>query len=196
MRFLGRALDWRNDDELSVALSALDEAISAFRAGSAPFESFAAMVIRRRLTDFLRAREQSAAVSLDAIGEAERDALMATDAWGALRRQEEAEELREAIGLLERALRHWRLDLWEMGRTAPRHRDSRLALVEAARRWVAGGAFPGVAPARLPRVAEICRATGLTRRVAARHRAFLVAVAIVLAHPDLQTLRSHFGEGG
>lgn len=50
-----RFLAWDNDDELSIALLAFNEAIDSFDLhGEASFHSFVQMVIRRRLVDYFR----------------------------------------------------------------------------------------------------------------------------------------------
>ncbi|MEW6447844.1 MAG: sigma factor, partial [Bacillota bacterium] len=54
-RYARRYLHWSNDDELSVAWLALNEAIDQFRPGSGTsFLAFAKVVIRRRLVDYFR----------------------------------------------------------------------------------------------------------------------------------------------
>ena len=44
----------KSDDEWSAALLAFHEAVGAYDAGKGSFRSFAALIIRRRVTDFLR----------------------------------------------------------------------------------------------------------------------------------------------
>jgi len=54
-KFCNRRLDWRNDEELSVAMMAFNEAIDTFDPNQgAAWSSYAYLVINRRLTDYVR----------------------------------------------------------------------------------------------------------------------------------------------
>jgi len=51
----GRSLSWDRDDELSIGLIAFNEAIERFKEKmGVPFTAFARIVIRSRVTDYLR----------------------------------------------------------------------------------------------------------------------------------------------
>lgn len=54
-RLCGRSLSWDRDDELSIGLIAFNEAIERFKGKmGVPFTAFARIVIRSRVTDYLR----------------------------------------------------------------------------------------------------------------------------------------------
>ncbi|PKM79684.1 MAG: hypothetical protein CVU88_05275, partial [Firmicutes bacterium HGW-Firmicutes-13] len=51
-RFCNRFLEWGRDEELSIALMALNEAIDAYRKEDGQFEALARLVIKRRIIDY------------------------------------------------------------------------------------------------------------------------------------------------
>lgn len=182
----GRSLAWENDDELGVALSALNEAIDAFdpRAG-AKFESFAAQVIRRRLIDHARreVRYRRKVLSLDDLNI---DPATPVPPEGC--------DLPLAVEALKRELRRYGLGFSDLVRASPKHRDTRETLIRAARALAADPEMRQVLETqrRLP-LTRLMQVTGLSRRVLERGRRYIIAIVLILAKPEFYPLRSFAG---
>jgi len=143
-RVVGRYVRLGEDDEATVALMALDEAIDTFQPDKGSFLGFATQVIRRRTIDQVRregrrAREIPAGVRFDA-GSADQEdqgdrasSLETVVAEIALREQEDAESRRQELLTFAQELSDFGLSLEELARVAPRHRDARDSAKEVAR---------------------------------------------------------------
>jgi RNA polymerase sigma factor len=114
------------DDEVSVALQAFDEAIVAYDSPQPGFLAFAATVIRRRLIDYFRRESRRDETPLSALGQ-NNDRSLALSvgvnsdpaSWqNALERRDEMERWREA-------LEEYGLTLAHVVRKTPKHSDAR-----------------------------------------------------------------------
>jgi len=186
VRVTGRHLTWENDDELGVALCALNEAIDAYKPeAGAGFKAFAAQVIRRRLIDHHRreARHRQVTVSLDDLVV---DPAEPAPADGG--------DLPQAVAALRRELGLYGLDFASLAAASPKHRDTREALIGAARAVADDPEMLKILETqkRLP-LKELALATGLSRRVLERGRRYIVAVALILSRPELYPLRAFAG---
>ncbi len=121
-----RYLTVGQDDEVSVALLAFDEAITAYSSPRPGFLAFAATVIRRRLIDHFRRESRRDETPLSALGQdADRSLALSVGAnsdpaaWqSALERRDEMEQWKEA-------LEEYGLTLDDVVRKTPKHSDAR-----------------------------------------------------------------------
>lgn len=185
-RVTGRHLAWENDDELGIALCALNEAIDAYDpTAGAGFQSFAAQVIRRRLIDHHRRemRHRQGTVSLED--------LSVDPAEPA---PDESGDLPLAVEALQRELSLYGLNFADLAAASPKHRDTREALIRAARTVAGDPELLRVLETqrRLP-LRELAAKTGLSRRVLERGRRYIVAVTLVLSRRELYPLRAFAG---
>lgn len=190
-----RPLDWANDDELSIGLMALDEAIDRFDA-SRPvgFRTFARTVIRSRLVDYFRRESRNLHIPLNQVtGEVDGEPgpLEIQQAMEVYERERATAELASDIALYTERLAGYGIGLEELERSCPKHRDSRLTLLEAARLVAADpGLFEHLrSKGQLP-LAEISRRSGIHRKVLERGRRYIIAVALILADDEFVSLKS------
>lgn len=192
-----RYIDPDTDDEFSVALSAFDEAINRFspEAGSR-FIGFAETVITRRLIDYIRhERRHAASVPYSSLSEAGDDgdgALFRIESAAAMEVYEEkelAERRRAEIIKLSEQLANFGIGFRDLADGSPRHRDSRLTLLQIGKHL---GATPELyrclmEKRQLP-VKELCQAAAVSRKTVERHRKYLIAVAMIASgtYPCLQ----------
>lgn len=199
-----RRLDWTNDDELSLAMIALNEAIDSFDPGrNASFRTYARMVARHRLIDHFRreVRERHAPLmwmAPDAAGGAAREPdgrvspyeLEAAEAayWEAQERAERADEL----AAFERLLGRFGLTLADLVQASPKHRDTRHTLIQAARALAAQPELVArfKQTRQLP-LKDLQALTGISRKVLENGRRYLVAIALILVYPEFDHLREH-----
>jgi len=194
-RVCRRFLDWSNDEELSVALIAFNEAIDAHdhEKGSS-FEYFARMVIKRRLVDYFRQKNSGTEESLPgdeviALSPVEED-------WDRSARAEE-------VGKYKRLLQKYDLDFKKVARLQPRHEKTREDLQRAAK-VLAGNKemmHTLIDSGKLPKK-KLCEEAGVTSRMLDRGRAYVIALALLLAGDELPHLKDYAwqltgkGEGG
>jgi len=195
-----RWLDWHNDDELSIALLALNEAIDSYdsRLGRG-FYGHARRVITSRLIDHFRREGRHQHLSLDAFGGAA-PALEHSSSLAAHQRSLEMRARLDEIAEYNRLLQGYGLSLADIKEAAPKHADTRERLREVARTLVANP--PLVAQLerthQLPLV-ELQRLAGVSRKVLETGRRYIIALAVLAVHEELTYLRSFAGltaEGG
>ncbi len=181
------------DEEVSIALCALDEAISDFRASEkASFLTFAEMVIRRRLIDHFRraARRQHEIpmAGLMAEGEDENEnsrVVFLAEVREAMRnytQQLEARERREEILRFKERLAEFDIDFDDLVKNAPKHADTRLRSMEIARLVCNRPEYRSYLLKRrnLP-LKELEYEAGVSRKTLERHRKYIIAIALVLS---------------
>ncbi len=213
-RVCRRALDWNNDDELSVGLLALNEAIDSYDPGKGTgFEGHAGTVIHRRLVDHFRREERARRnVFLDQGGEDEEGEARELPAWeeaAARERYTREEEARDRVGqiaLFVKELAAYGLTLDDLVGASPHHRDTRESLVRAAR--VLAGDPEMLSHLRACRqvpLVALSQRCGLSRRILERGRRYIVAMTLILVSDEYPSLRYHLrvseaghagGEGG
>jgi len=198
-RVCGRYLQKGRDDEVSVGLLALNEAVDRYRPDSgASFPAFSEMVIRRRLIDHFRREgnrretpftefEQEdgeggvwSSVELSRALEIDRDRLAEED-----RRAEIAE--------FRRLLRPYGVTIADLVRHSPQHADARERAVAVARAIAGNPAWAAHLRSHhaLPlKELEAQGDLGVSRKTVERQRKFIIAVAVILME-GLHTLRAY-----
>lgn len=191
-----RYLVWDNDDELSIALLAFNEAIDKYTPGKGLFHGFARTVIQRRLWDYYRKECRNREVILPAGIETE-DRLTRQGLDRSLSRyQDESGHavFKESIERFIEVLAWYGITLDDLVKASPKHRDSRGQLTDTARR-LAGE--PGLMEylkknRRLP-ILELKEITGKSRRFLEKGRKYIIAVALIITEPEFYPLKSFAG---
>lgn len=189
----GRYVRVGHDDEASVAMMAFDEAIRAYkRQGGSSFFSFAEMVIRRRLIDHFRHETASSRLEVPLSGlvteteDGEVDnPLLQVETREAQKQFEDAvlaQERREEIGRLSRALAGMGIRFQDLVDQSPRHRDARDRALEVARRIVQ---HPDLADqvrqrGNLP-LKELEGLASVSRKTLERQRKYIIALVLILS---------------
>ncbi|MDD4658619.1 MAG: sigma factor, partial [Eubacteriales bacterium] len=123
-----RLLEWGRDEELSIAMMALDSAIDGYRPDrGAKFETFASIVIKRRLIDFQRSIKKLAEreVAVEEIPSSMQDAT-----WGEeYLRLERAAELEEYASFLDK----YGISFTDLARESPSQQAVRNRMFRVAR---------------------------------------------------------------
>ncbi|HEX6989253.1 MAG TPA: sigma-70 family RNA polymerase sigma factor, partial [Bacillota bacterium] len=127
-----------HDDEHSVALLALNEAIDGFESShGVRFEGYARMVIRRRLIDHMRRERRHRHLSLEPeaapVADGETHPAEYQAAWARHETAERAVNLADEVERFRRQLREFGMDLGDLAAATPRHQDTRSAAQELAR---------------------------------------------------------------
>ncbi|GAB7387135.1 RNA polymerase sigma factor SigI [Bacillaceae bacterium] len=198
-----RYIDPSQDDEFSIGLLAFDEAIQSFAPGKgSSFLSFADLVIRRRVIDFVRKEtRQRVSLTLDERGEEEERTESEAEIAASLHRYEldrEAEHRREEILHFEERLREFGIAFAELPEQTPKHADARENALSIARLVATDQnlkkAF--LQTKKLP-IKELVKKVHVSRKTVERNRKYIVAMSLILIE-DYVYLREYlspaFGE--
>ncbi len=182
------------DDEWSVALMAFHEAVQSYDESKGSFRGLAAMVIRRRIVDYLRT-EGRHADELSITPAAFEDALEEDEAGGvnlAVRRRvaEEAEAApdgdasgaaRAEIAEVQGILALYGFSFFDLAEASPKAEKTKQSCAQAVRTLLAAALL--MAQMRLKRllpIRELSEASGVVRKILERHRKYIIAAAEIL----------------
>ncbi|GAB6151406.1 RNA polymerase sigma-I factor [Desulfosporosinus burensis] len=193
-KICSRYLTWDNDDELSIALLAFNEAIDSFDPhGGASFHSFVQMVIRRRLVDYFRKEGKHQHLSLSPMN-LEDEELSRYDLDTSQEKYQEIEKqdaLAEVIENYVRVLCYYKVTLDDLLKVSPKQKDSKQTLLKAA---LALSNNPGLMAYlktyRLLPIKELEVLTGVKRKALEKGRKYLIALALILSEPAFYPLKT------
>ncbi len=188
-----RGLEWGRDDELSIALIALNEAIDLYRPEKrVPFLAFARIVIQSRLIDFWRKEkkfyQKTVLINDNGNTQAEQQsaaALESQSAWDRYLEEQITRERAEEIQRFQQLLRAFRIDFNELIKVSPQHRDSRQTSIRAAGHLVKNPRLMEFLRVKkqLP-VQELTEQMGLNRKTIERWRKYIIALTLILHQPN------------
>lgn len=191
-----RYIDPSQDEEFSVGLEAFNEAITGYSAqkGSS-FLSFADLVIRRRVIDFIRKnRQRIAMVSLDEALDPEAPEYNVWDAQAAVERyqlDQEAEYRREEVFHYRERLEQFAIKLEDLPDYTPQHADARSNMIQIARviaeKTELRESF--LEKKKIP-VKYLLQYVPFSRKTLERNRNYIVAITLLFIE-DYQYLRSY-----
>jgi RNA polymerase sigma factor len=190
-RAAGRYVEMGRDDESSIGLLALNEAIDGFDATrSQSFLGFAEMVIKRRAIDHMRktssGKNEIPFSSIRQDGqENEEKELDDAQIRASVREysiRNEDEERREEIIQYSKSLSRYGIRFSELAGISPKHEDARLHAIQAARIVAAVPALwkhlheHGELPMK-----ELSDRVSISRKTLERQRKYIIAVAVIFA---------------
>ncbi|WP_162264992.1 RNA polymerase sigma-I factor [Aneurinibacillus sp. XH2] len=191
-----RYIHQTHDEEFSVGLEAFNEAISQYSSDKgSSFLSFADLVIRRRVIDFIRKNKQRALfVSLDETADPESPEYNVWDVQAAIEQhqaKQDAEMRREEILHYRERLREFDIELEELPEYTPRHADARKNMIHIAR-MIADNkklreAF--LEKKKIP-VKYLLQFISFSRKTVERNRNYIVAITLIFIE-NYQYLRSY-----
>lgn len=187
-----------HDDEYSIALSAFHEAVEGFdKEKNASFLTFAHMVIRRRVIDFIRKENRRTEVSRDFSGNKSDEEADRTEANASLNHYAEqlhAEKRREEISQFENVLKEFDLSFQLLVKVSPAHEDARVTAIQIAQLVAETEDYKEflLAKKKLP-VKEIEQLVEVSRKTIERNRKYIIAVALLLMS-DLHYLKDYLKE--
>ena len=183
-----------SDDEWSIALMAFSEAVQSYEEGKGSFRGLAAMVIRRRVVDYLRT-EGRHADELSVTPAAFEDGLDEDEAGGVnlqvqQRMAEEADDApgedtaslaREEIAEMQGILQLYGFSFFDLADASPKTEKTKKSCAQAVRTLIATAIL--MAQMRLKRllpIKELSEACGVIRKILERHRKYIIAAAEIL----------------
>jgi len=192
-KICNKYLIWDNDDELSIALLAFNEAIDIFDPhGGASFYSFVQMVIRRRLVDYFRKEGKHQHLSLTPLN-TEDEELSRYDldaSQDQFRENENQNVFAEVVENYVRVLRAYKVTLDDLVKISPKHNDSRQTLIRVALALSNNyGLMEHLKKYRQLPIKELELLTGIKRKVLEKGRKHLIALALILSEPEFYPLK-------
>jgi RNA polymerase sigma factor len=187
-----RKIEWQ-DDEASIGLIALNEAIDRYDPSSGKtFDNFAFLVIRRRLIDEFRKNGKIAeAESLLLDGDEEdHTAGEIAAAMHQHARRESAEALAQELLLYDARLKEYGIRLEELEAHSPSHRDARKQLIQIAKRFSENPDLTRYLEQtkHLP-IKDMMSYAGVSRKTLERNRKYLIALILIFAYEDFGLIR-------
>lgn len=193
----GRFVEVGRDEEVSVGLLALNEAIDRFQLDrGAPFAPFAELVIKRRMVDYYRRQKGAKEIPLSQLTseDDEGNPLKTADEAAAVEqyvRDRESEDRREEIGRYAKRLAEFGVLFSELVDSSPKHADARERALEVAH-TLAGD--PVLAAhfrnkRELP-LKSLEDRVGVSRKTLERQRKWIVAVTLLLLE-DFEHLKGY-----
>ena len=183
-----------SDDEWSIALMAFHEAVQGYDGEKGSFKALAAVVIRRRITDYLRSEgrhsaeivvmpgafdgelgeEEAGGVNLSVQQKVAEDSLQDAKEDRAGRARAEIEEMQEILGA-------YGFSFFDLADCSPKAEKTKRSCGQAVRTLLARAAL--LALMRLKRllpIKELSEASGVIRKILERHRKYIIAATEIL----------------
>lgn len=192
----GRYLTVGRDEEVSIGLIALNEAIDRFDPSrGTSFISFAELVIKRRLVDYFRRQKQPEIPLSELETEDDEgnplDTVERRQALDEHARRLEAEERKHEIVRYAKRLAEFGITFSELVAVSPKHEDARERALEAARLVATQ---PQLAQHLLTKrelpLKQLEARVGVSRKTLERQRKFIIAVALIMLE-DFYHLRQY-----
>lgn len=192
-RACNRYLTWDND-ELSVALIAFNEAVDKFSPDEgAAFQTFAQRVIRNRLVDYFRKESKHRHLSLSPM-DPDDEELSRFDLEHSSMQYQEAENQALFADVVEgyiETLNEYGVTLADLVKVSPKHRDSRETLMNVALRLSSEASLlESLIRNKLLPVKELELLTGVKRRVLEKGRKYLIALVLIITDPRFYPLKN------
>ena len=181
-----------SDDEWSVALLAFSEAVRDYEGEKGSFRGFAAIVIKRRVLDYLRSqsRYDELAVTPDAFdGSLDDDTAGGVELRVQQRMAEEAQDAsdataaraREEIAAMQDVLKTYGFSFFDLAESSPKTEKTKRSCGTAIRTLLATAVLLAkMRLARLLPIKELSAESGVVRKILERHRKYIIAGAEIL----------------
>ena len=181
-----RKLDWFNDDELSIALIAFNNALDNYEnQRGRSFFAYARVLIRNSLIDFFRKQPHMPPVPLEIpeVEGATREEAISLDLY---KKDMENSDRAYELHIFKGELKNFGLALARLPSYSPNHRETRESLKATAVKIASNEELIRkiYRDRRLP-LKEIQAFTGVTRKNLETWRRYLLALIIIFTHPDL-----------
>jgi len=185
-RICGRTLDWEYDDELSIAMIALNEAIDAYdREKNDSFIPFARLVIKRRLVDYFRKNASPYSLPGDEV------IIHQTGVYEDWDQNEKEREILDYRNLLLQ----FNISLEMVAKAQPRHQKVKVRLRHVAKKLAEEKELMEYLynKGKLPKQ-RLCEKAGVTPRMLERSRVYVIALALLLYQENFPFLQDYVRE--
>lgn len=188
-----------SDDEYSIALSAFYEAVLGYEEKkNASFLTFAHLIIRRRVIDFIRKESQRNEFTHDFTDELDQKDLNkgieSRQAKKVYQEKEQTENRQEEIMAYKKILAPFGLDFQQLVKVSPAHEDARQSSIQIAQLIAETDEYFQymIAKKKLP-IKDIEKLVQVSRKTIERNRKYIIAMALLI-DSDLYYLKDYLKE--
>ncbi len=186
-----RYIETENDDEYSVGLYAFNEAIDKYEFNKGNFLSFAKLVIKNRVIDYLRkAASSKKTVLFSDAGESSEEVLDPRDNEDFTYNY----DMRDQILELQSRLKQFGIYIDELVERSPKHVDTRLNSIKIARYIIQDKELKtDFYRKRAIPVNKLADRKGVSQKVLKRNRKFIIATAVIF-DSNMDLLKNYINE--
>jgi RNA polymerase sigma factor len=177
---------YENDDEFSIGLIAFHDAFYKYdRSRGASFLSFAEVIIKRKVIDYIRVNGRHQNISVEANiqndeGEAQNRITdtLSLEEYG---REKETTDRREEILAFTEKLKEYSLSFEDLVKNSPKHEDARMNAISIADTVVSTPSLLDylMAKKRLP-IKQLEKQVRFSRKTIERNRKYIIAISIII----------------
>lgn len=191
-----RSLDWSNDDELSIALLAFNEAIDSYNPEKgAEFMTYSRMLINSRLIDYFR-KNANLPISLGAIGDEELSAIENKEAIDRYSLSYASEERMLEVKMFNIELSNYSLSMADLTYNCPKHKDTRKQLFNTAVSCSKNQEIiRSLKKNRMLPIKNILEISDLKRKFLEQWRKYLIALLIIVSSDEYIYLKEYINLG-
>lgn len=194
-----RYIDDANDDEYSIGLIAFNEAINHYTndKGSS-FLSFATLVIKRRVIDYIRKEKKYIDILTSAYEDDEkaRNMLESAAATEQFQLDIEAEQRMEEIIHFSERLSEFGVSFTDLTAVSPKHEDTRNMAISIARALYTDFELrTKLFKTKKLSVKELLKKVSVSKKTIERNRKYIIAIVIILSE-DYRFLKEYLKEVG
>lgn len=175
---INRYIETENDDEYSIGLQAFDEAITKYNPNKGKFLSFAKLLIRNRIIDFLRKETSSKTfVHINAGNDFEEAHFTSDKEYDFV----ESFSFRQELLEFQKKLKDFDILLDDLVEGSPKHKDTRLNAIRIARHIVEDKEIlQALYMKKAMPVQKVISRIDTSNKVLKRNRKFIIATALIL----------------
>lgn len=187
-----RNLDWSNDDELSIALIAFNEAIDSFDPDRSPeFFVYTRMLIKSRLIDYFR-KNNNNSITLNSIEDEDISAIESKEAVDRFLLSRDSEERTLEIRMLSSELAQYNLSFSKLVEYSPRHKDTRRMLFEIASICSRDQEIlKYIKKNKMLPIKEIMQKTNTKRKLLESWRKYLIALLVISSSDEYLYIKEY-----
>lgn len=185
-----RRLQWENDDELSIAMIAFNNACNSYEENRGNFFSYAKVLIKNSLINYFKKISNKDYLTFSDDDTTEYIELKKSmDSYEV---QVENEKRAEEIKLFSKELLNYKITIKDLVKSSPSHKDTRNSLLNIAMKCLADESIISyIKSKRMLPVKQICIATGAKVKFIEKWRRYLICIILIMDSDDYIYLRSY-----
>lgn len=175
-----------SDDEFSIGLIAFHDAIYKYNSErGTSFLSFAEVIIKRKVIDYIRANGRHQNISVDVNVESDegetRNTITDALSLEEYTRGKEASDRKDEIAAFTKKLKEYSLSFEDLVSHSPKHEDARINAISIANTVVSTPALIQYLQdkKRLP-IKQLEKQVGFSRKTIERNRKYIIAISIII----------------
>jgi len=187
-----RNLDWSNDDELSIALMAFNEAVDSFSPNKgAAFSTYCRTLIKNNLINYFR-KNKSPHISLDSVNDEELSFIESKEAIEKYSVSYANSERAAEVKMFNKELSIYGLSMADLTVNSPKHKDTRKLLFNVAVKCsMDRSIIKSLKKSKLLPIKDIIELTGVKRKFVEEWRKYLIALFIIISSNEYLYLKEY-----